>query len=202
MNDKKIPRLKQKYDKEIVYILAKEFDIKNKLAVPRLSKVVINMGIGDTLKNKELLESIKKDLAIISGQEPAGLESIKKDLAIISGQEPAGRKAKISVASFGIRKGMLVGLKVTLRGDRMYYFLDRLFSIVLPRLRDFRGVSVNSFDKGGNYTLGIAEHTVFPEIDIAKSQPRGMEITIVTNVQSKERSKRLLELLGMPFEKR
>lgn len=184
MNDKKIPRLKQKYDKEIVYILAKEFDIKNRLAVPRLSKVVINMGIGDTLKNKELLESIKKDLAIISGQEPAG------------------RKAKISVASFGIRKGMLVGLKVTLRGDRMYYFLDRLFSIVLPRLRDFRGVSVNSFDKGGNYTLGIAEHTVFPEIDIAKSQPRGMEITIVTNVQSKERSKRLLELLGMPFEKR
>lgn len=176
-------RLKQKYEKEVVPTLSKEFGIRNKLALPKILKIVVNMGVGDTLKNKEEMERAKKDLAVITGQMPSV------------------RKAKVSVASFGVRRGMPVGLKVTLRGDRMFSFLDKLMSIVLPRLRDFRGVPLRSFDKSGNYTLGIREHTVFPEIDIAKSQPRGLEITIVVSEGGGKKSKRLLELMGMPFEK-
>lgn len=176
-------RLRQKYNKEVTAKLAQEFGIKNTMAVPKVTKVVVNMGIGDTLKDKGMLEGAISEMAAITGQKP----SI--------------RQAKISVASFGIRRGMNVGLKTTLRGDRMYAFLDKLFSIVLPRLRDFRGVSVKSFDKVGNYTLGMAEHNVFPEIDITKSHPRGLEITIVTNAKEVELSKKLLEYLGMPFEK-
>jgi large subunit ribosomal protein L5 len=123
-------------------------------------------------------------------------------LALITGQKPTIRPAKISVAGFNIREGMPVGLSVTLRGERMYDFLEKLFSIVLPRLRDFRGLPVKSFDKSGNYTIGIAEHTVFPEIDVTKTAgPRGMEITIVTNTDNVEESKKLLELMGMPFAK-
>lgn len=179
----KIQRLKEKYEKEVMPMLSKEFEIKDRMAIPGLSKVVVNMGVGDAAKNKERMEQLKKDLATISGQKPSV------------------RQTKISVASFGIRIGMPVGLKVTLREERMYAFLDRLFSIVLPRLRDFRGVSRNSFDKGGNYTLGITEHTVFPEIDFGKSQPHGLEITVVTNTEDVKKAERLLELLGMPFEK-
>ncbi|MCX7928561.1 MAG: 50S ribosomal protein L5 [Patescibacteria group bacterium] len=176
-------RLKEKYLKEIKKTLMQEFGIKNIHAVPSLVKVVINSGIGAATKNKELMQQIKFDLALISGQLP----SI--------------RLANVSVASFGIRRGMPVGMKVTLRRERMYAFVDRFFSIVLPRFRDFRGVSLNGFDQQGNYTIGIAEHTVFPEIDLAKSKPFGMEITFVTNAKDKEHSRRLLELLGMPFEK-
>lgn len=176
-------RLKEKYGKEIVGQLSREFGIKNKMAIPRLVKVVINAGVGSLVKNKEALEAFKKDLALICGQQPAL------------------KRAKISVASFNLRRGMVVGAAVTLRGERMYSFLDRLFSIVLPRLRDFRGVPVSSFDKAGNYTLGIEEHTVFPEADIAKAGPHGMEITIVTNAGGPEKAQRLLALLGMPFEK-
>lgn len=179
----KIQRLKEKYTKEVVPALLEEFGIVDRLAIPALKKVVINMGVGDAAKSKERMEQLKKDLAMVSGQKP----SI--------------RPAKISVASFSIRIGMPVGLKVTLREERMYAFLDRLFSVVLPRIRDFRGVSRKSFDKGGSYTLGIAEHTVFPEIDLAKSQPHGLEITIVTKTRDVKQSERLLELLGMPFEK-
>lgn len=178
-----IPRLKQKYLSEAALQLSKEFGIKNKFALPKIEKVVVNMGTGEAIKNKELTQVLKKDMATLTGQNP----SI--------------RKAKVSVASFGVRRGMPVGLMVTLRGNRLYFFLDKLFSIVLPRLRDFRGVSVKSFDKSGNYTLGVYEHTVFPEIDLAKSQPEGLEITIVTNTKKTEEAKRLLELLGMPFEK-
>ncbi len=183
MTTKTAPRLKEKYETNVAPVLLTEFGFTNRLAVPRIEKIVLNMGIGEAIKNKELLEQAKKDLAEISGQAPSG------------------RQAKISVASFGLRRGMTVGLKVTLRGNRMYYFLDRLLSIVLPRLRDFRGVSQKSFDKHGNYTLGIVEHTVFPEIDLAKSQGRGLEISIVTNARNVEKSKRLLELMGMPFGK-
>ncbi len=178
-----LPRLKEKYLKEIAPQLSKEFGIKNKFAYPKVIKVNINMGVGEAIKNKELMQTFKKDMATITGQTPST------------------RKAKVSVASFGVRRGMPVGLMVTLRGSRMYYFLDKLFSIVLPRLRDFRGVSAKSFDKNGNYTLGITEHTVFPEIDLAKSQPRGLEITIVTSTDKVDEAKRLLELSGMPFEK-
>jgi len=176
-------RLKQKYNKEISKKLSGEFDIKNFMAIPKVVKVVVNMGVGDTLKDKSLLEAAVSELSEITGQKP----SI--------------RAAKVSVASFGVRRGMNVGLKTTLRGERMYAFLDKLFSIVLPRLRDFRGVPLKSFDKAGNYTLGITEHSVFPEIDITKSRPRGLEITIVTNTNNPEVSKKLLEYLGMPFEK-
>ncbi len=177
-------RLKEKYQKEIVPHLTEEFGIKNIMATPKVEKVVINMGVGEMIKNKELGASLAKDLAVISGQVPSL------------------RRAKISIAAFGLRRGMPVGYSVTLRGIRMYDFLDKLFSIVLPRLRDFRGVKINSFDKSGNYTLGFSEHTVFPEIDAAKAaQPRGFEVVIVINSESVEKSKRLLELLGMPFEK-
>ncbi len=177
-------RLQEKYEKEIKSALAKDFDIKNKLAVPKVSKVVINMGVGEVAKNQQTMEAVKRDLAAITGQFPSV------------------RNAKVSIASFSLRAGMPVGLSVTLRGSKMYSFLDRLFSIVLPRLRDFRGVPVKSFDKFGNYTLGFAEHTVFPEIDPTKSAPaHGMEVTIVTTAGNAERAKRLLELLGCPFEK-
>jgi large subunit ribosomal protein L5 len=176
--------LKGKYETDISKKLADDLGIKNKMAVPRVTKVVINTGIGDLSKNKE------------------GRESIMADLALITGQKPTIRPAKISVAGFNIREGMPVGLSVTLRGERMYDFLEKLFSIVLPRLRDFRGLPVKSFDKSGNYTIGIAEHTVFPEIDVTKTAgPRGMEITIVTNTDNVEESKKLLELMGMPFAK-
>ncbi len=176
-------RLQEKYEKETVKTLVSEFGIKNKMAAPKINKVVLNIGIGSVAKNKELTETLKKDLAAISGQKPA----IKV--------------AKVSIASFGLRRGMPVGIAVTLRREMMYAFLDRLFSIVLPRLRDFRGVSKHSFDKSGNYTLGITEHIVFPETDITKGTPHGLEITIVINSGKKEMSERLLELLGMPFEK-
>ncbi|OGM21249.1 50S ribosomal protein L5 [Candidatus Woesebacteria bacterium RIFCSPHIGHO2_01_FULL_38_9b] len=176
-------RLKQKYQKEVISQLLKEIEVKNNMAVPKIEKVVVNMGIGEVAKNKEMLDQVKKDMAVITGQMPQI------------------RGAKVSVASFGIRRGMPVGLRVTLRSEKMYSFLDKLFSIVLPRLRDFRGVSKSSFDRQGNYTLGIVEHTVFPEIDITKSQSRGLEITIVTKSKDIEESMKLLELLGMPFEK-
>lgn len=177
-------RLKEKYEKEIVPNLQKEFGIENTSAIPEVEKVVLNMGIGEISKDKEL-----KAMLI-------------RDLATISGQIPSIRLAKVSVAAFGIRLGMPVGLSATLRGERMYSFLDKFFSIVLPRLRDFRGVSVKSFDKVGNYTLGLTEHTVFPEIDSTKSnKPKGLEVTIVTSSDDPAKSKKLLELLGMPFEK-
>jgi large subunit ribosomal protein L5 len=177
-------RLQEKFKKEVKGILAKEFDIKNNHAVPAVSKVVINMGVGAITKNQQQMDSLKRDIAAITGQTP----SI--------------RNAKVSIASFNLRAGMPVGLSVTLRGERMYSFLDRLFSIALPRLRDFRGISTKSFDKMGNYTLGFEEHTVFPEIDPGKAaNPHGLEITIVTTAKNAIQSKRLLELLGCPFVK-
>ncbi|EKE13538.1 MAG: 50S ribosomal protein L5 [uncultured bacterium] len=179
-----INRLQEKYEKEVKAALIKEFDIKNTFAVPKVEKVVVNMGVGSLSKNQQAMDALKKDLSLITGQSPSV------------------RNAKVSIASFSLRAGMPVGLSATLRGERMYSFLDRLFSIVLPRLRDFRGVSDKSFDKMGNYTLAFSEHTVFPEIDSTKSaSAHGFEISIVTTAKDKDTSKRLLELLGMPFEK-
>lgn len=177
-------RLKTKYEKEVIPQLLQEFGIKNRLAAPKICRVVVNMGVGEAARNKEMLENLKRDLAAICGQMPSV------------------RLAKVSVAAFNLRRGQPVGLKVTLRREKMYAFLDRLFSIVLPRLRDFRGLSLESFDQAGNYTLGLAEHTVFPEVDLAKTSPHGLEISIVTNSQDVAKSKRLLELLGMPFQKK
>ncbi len=169
---------------EIRDALAKEFDVKNLMAVPKLTKIVVNVGTSEALKSKDVHAKILNDLMQITGQKPKVT------------------KARISIAGFNIRAGMNVGMVVTLRGKRMYDFWEKLVTIVLPRLRDFRGVPLKSFDKYGNYTLAIVEHTVFPEIDLAKvDKARGMEITFVTSGRSKEQSKRLLELLGMPFEK-
>jgi large subunit ribosomal protein L5 len=176
-------RLKEKYEKEVAAKLCEEFGIKNRLAVPQLTRVVVNMGVGKEGRNQALLESLKRDLAAITGQTPAI------------------RSARVSVAAFNLRKGMPVGLKITLRKERMYALLDRLFSLVLPRLRDFRGLLLKSFDQDGNYTLGLAEQTIFPEIDLGKSTPHGLEITLVTNTDNPQKAKRLLELLGMPFAK-
>ena len=178
------PRFQEKYEKEAMKALAQEFGIKNKMAIPRIEKIVVNVGVGEIAKNKDTMESAKGDIAQITGQRPSV------------------RAAKISVATFNIRRGMPVGLTTTLRGEKMYAFLDRLISIVLPRFRDFRGVSAKSFDKSGNYTLGIYEHTVFPDLDLTKTHAiKGFEITIVANAGSPKRAKRMLELMGMPFEK-
>jgi len=180
----KTGRLKTKYLKEIKPIFMEEFGIKNVMAIPRLTKININVGIGDALKNKEVKSAFERDFALIAGQKLSE------------------RKAKISVATFAIREGMVVGLSGTLRGERMYDFFDKFVNIVLPRLRDFRGVKRTSFDKGGSYTIGLTDHTVFPEIDITKAAAsHGMEITFVTNAKSKEKGEKLLELLGMPFVK-
>jgi large subunit ribosomal protein L5 len=178
------PRLQEKYEKEVRPVLKKEFDVKNDWALPKVTKVVVNMGVGDAAKNQNQMDALKHDIAVVTGQAPSV------------------RNAKVSIASFSLREGMPVGLSVTLRGEKMYSFLDRLFSIALPRLRDFRGISGKSFDKGGNYTLGFVDHTVFPEIDPTRSaNPHGMELTIVTTGGNMVQSKRLLELMGMPFEK-
>lgn len=177
-------RLKDLYNSEIKAKLVEEFGIKNAMAIPELKKITINVGIGDMLKNKEAKAALDKDFALIAGQKLSE------------------RKAKLSVATFAIREGMVVGLAGTLRAARMYDFFDKFVNIVLPRLRDFRGVKRTSFDKGGSYTLGLTDHTVFPEIDITKAAaPHGLEITFVTNAGSKEKGERLLELLGMPFVK-
>lgn len=164
--------------------VAEEFDIKNSMAVPEIAKIVVNMGTGDKLRDK--------------GKK----EALITDFSNITGQKPKVQQARISVAGFGIRAGMPVGLTSTLRRDRMYNFLDKLISIVLPRLRDFRGISNTSFDKAGNYTLGLSEHTVFPEIDLAKvDQSHGLEITIVMKNSDPDKSFKLLEAIGMPFRK-
>ncbi len=176
--------MEEKYRKA-VEILMNEFGIKNKIAVPRIVKVVVNSGVGAISKNKEALDAVVKDFSLIVGQKPSV------------------RKARVSVSAFDLRKGQPVGVKATLRGKRALSFLERLFSIVLPRLNDFRGLSASSFDDSGNYTLGLSDHTVFPEIDLSKVvRPFGLEITIVTSAKDKEKSKRLLELLGMPFERK
>ncbi len=174
----------EKYTKEVRETLVKEFGIKNPMAVAKLTKIVVNSGTGDALKSKETAEKVSRDLAVITGQKPKVA------------------KSRVSIAGFNLRAGMNVGMVSTLRGQRMYDFFEKLVKIALPRLRDFRGVPLKSFDKQGNYTLGVIEHTIFPEIDMGSvDKPFGMEITIVTSTKDKEQSKRLLELLGMPFEK-
>lgn len=177
-------RLQDTYNNKVTKGLSKTFNIDNSLALPKIKKVVVNMGIGDAIKNKEILEEAKKDMTQLTGQIPSV------------------RLARLSVASFALRKGAPIGLKVTLRGKRMYDFLDKLFSVVLPRLRDFRGLKRGSFDKHGNYTLGLTEHTLFPEVELGKIGSRGLEVTIVTNVDDNKMAEKLLEELGMPFKKK
>lgn len=176
--------LKEKYKKETIPALMKHFDFKNVNMVPRLEKISVNMGVGIATQNKAILDNAVKDLTQITGRKP-----------IIT-------KAKKSISNFKLRQGMPIGCKVTLRGEVMYEFLDRLISIVIPRIRDFRGVSTKSFDGRGNYTFGIKEQTVFPEIEYDKIDAiRGMDITIVTTADSDEEGEELLSSLGMPFRK-
>lgn len=175
-------RLTERFKKEIIPELQKELSIDNKMAVPRLEKIIINVGVGDAIQNIKLLDTAKTELSLISGQWPA-----------------VGR-AKKSISSFKLRKGQPIACYATLRGERMYEFYDRLVNIVLPRVRDFRGVSSRSFDGKGNYTLGMKEQLVFPEIDYTKvERPRGMNITIVTSAEDDKKAFVLLKKLGMPF---
>jgi large subunit ribosomal protein L5 len=175
-------RLKEKYLTEVRKKLADEFGIKNPMAVPKVEKVVLNMGMGEAISNAKILDSAVEELATIAGQKP-----------VIT-------KAKKSIASFKLREGQAIGTMVTLRGDKMYEFLDRLINIALPRVRDFRGVPTRSFDGRGNYTLGIRDHVIFPEIDVAKlDKSKGMNITIVTTAKDDEQARTLLRELGMPF---
>jgi large subunit ribosomal protein L5 len=178
------PRLKQRYQQEIVPALTSEFGYPNSMAVPRVQKVVLNIGIGEAIQNAKALDAASSDLAAISGQKPLV------------------RKAKKSIAAFRLREGMNVGLMVTLRGARMYEFLDRFMNLALPRVRDFRGVPAKSFDGRGNYTIGLREQLIFPEIDYDKiDKLRGLEVTIVTSANNDTEARRLLELMGMPFQR-
>jgi large subunit ribosomal protein L5 len=180
-----LARLKELYKNEIVSALMDKFKYKSIMEVPRLEKIVVNMGVGDAKDNPKFLESAVEELAAITGQKP-----------IVT-------KAKKSVAAFKLRQGMNVGAKVTLRGDRMYEFYDRLVNVALPRVRDFRGVSEKSFDGRGNYALGIKEQLIFPEIDYDKVEKvRGMDIIIVTTARTDEEARELLRLMGMPFSSR
>ncbi|HEX8177112.1 MAG TPA: 50S ribosomal protein L5 [Pyrinomonadaceae bacterium] len=175
-------RLKERYQKEIAPAISKEFGIDNPMAVPRLEKIVLNMGMGEAIANNKVLDTAADELRAIAGQKP-----------VVT-------KAKKSIASFKLRQGMPIGVMVTLRGDRMYEFLDRLITVALPRVRDFRGVSPRAFDGRGNYTLGIREQLIFPEIDFNKvDKTRGMNISIVTTARNDEHARSLLKALGMPF---
>lgn len=175
-------RLKEKYRKEIAPALAKEFGISNPMAVPKIQKIIVNMGVGEAIGNSKVLDAAVEELKAITGQKP-----------VIT-------KAKKSIASFKLRQGMSIGTMVTLRGDRMYEFLDRVISVALPRVRDFRGVSGKAFDGRGNYTLGVREQLIFPEIDFNKvDKTRGMNISVVTTAKNDEQARALLKALGMPF---
>ena len=179
---KERPRLRSRFEKEVAVALMKELELKNPMAVPRLHKIVVNMGVGEATQNAKLIDPAVNEL----GQ--------------ISGQKPVVTRAKKSIAAFKVREGMPIGAMVTLRGDRMYEFFDRLVSIVLPRVRDFRGVSTKSFDGRGNYTLGLHDQLIFPEIDYAKvDKLKGMNVTIVTTARSDDQARQLLKHLGMPI---
>jgi large subunit ribosomal protein L5 len=175
-------RLRDKYQKEIRPALQKQLGLKNTMAVPRLDKIVVNMGLGEATQNVKVMDPLMADLAAVTGQKPVAT------------------KAKKSIAAFKVRAGMPIGAMVTLRGDAMYEFLDRLISIALPRVRDFRGVSMKSFDGRGNYTLGLRDQLLFPEIDYARvEKSKGMNVTIVTTAKDDNSARELLKQFGMPF---
>jgi len=178
-------RMQEKYNNEVVPALRKAFELKNVMQVPRIQKVVVNIGMGEAMDN------------------PKAMEAAVSDLTTITGQKPVMTKARKSIANFKLREGRLIGTKVTLRGDRMWSFLDRLVNTALPRVRDFRGVSGNAFDGRGNYTLGLRDQLIFPEIEYDKiDKLRGMEVTIVTTAKNDDQARTMLQLLGMPFSKK
>ena len=178
-------RMQEKYNNEVVPALRKAFDLNNIMQVPRITKVVVNIGMGEAMDN------------------PKAMEAAVSDLTTITGQKPVMTKARKSIANFKLREGRLIGTKVTLRGERMWSFLDRLVNTALPRVRDFRGVSGNAFDGRGNYTLGLRDQLIFPEIEYDKiDKLRGMEVTIVTTAKDDDQARTMLQLLGMPFSKK
>lgn len=180
---KEPPRLEDRFRKEILPTMMREFGYSNTMRVPRLQKIVVNVGVGEAVGNAKALDGAVKDLTSITGQKPLVM------------------KAKKSIATYKLREGMPIGVKVTLRGDRMYYFLDRLVSIALPRTRDFRGISRDAFDGRGNYTLGLREQLIWPEIEYDSiDKVRGMEVSIVTTAKTDDEARRLLQLMGMPFK--
>ena len=182
MADKKVPNLKAKYQAEVAPALMQKFGYKSTMQIPRLDKIVINVGCSEARENPKVLDAVVRDLTTISGQK-----------AVIT-------KAKKSVANFKLREGMPIGAKVTLRGDKMWEFLDRLFNVALPRVRDFRGISADGFDGRGNYALGIKEQLIFPEIEYDKiDKIRGMDVVICTTANTDEEAKELLKLIGAPF---
>jgi len=175
-------RLKERYEKDVAPALKKEFGYDNVMAIPKIEKIVVNMGLGEATQNAKIVDT--------------GADEVAR----ITGQKPVTTRAKKSIAQFKVRKGMPIGAMVTLRGDRMWDFLDRLISVALPRVRDFRGVSAKGFDGRGNYTLGLKDQLLFPEIDYMKvDKARGMNISVVTTAKSDHESRKLLQLLGMPF---
>jgi large subunit ribosomal protein L5 len=183
VSERYVPRLKVRYREEVLPRLRQELGYANAMEVPRLQKVVINMGVGDALKDARMLEAATQDLAVIAGQRP-----------VVT-------KARKSIAGFKLREGMSIGAKVTLRGDRMWEFVDRLITVAIPRIRDFRGLSRRSFDGHGNYTLGLTEQLIFPEVDYDKVvKVRGMDITVATTAQTDDEGRALLIALGFPFE--
>ncbi len=178
-------RMQEKYNSEVVPALRKAFDLNNVMEVPRIQKVVVNIGMGEAMDN------------------PKAMEAAVNDLTVITGQKPVMTKARKSIANFKLREGRLIGTKVTLRGERMWSFLDRLMNTALPRVRDFRGVSGNAFDGRGNYTLGLRDQLIFPEIEYDKiDKLRGMEVTIVTTAKNDDQARAMLQLLGLPFIKK
>ena len=180
-----MPRLKERYRAEIVPALREEFDFSNVMQVPGVTKVVVNMGVGDAARDSKLIEGAIRDLSTITGQRPATT------------------RAKLSIAQFKLREGQPIGAKVTLRGDRMWEFLDRLLSLALPRIRDFRGLSPKQFDGNGNYTFGLTEQVMFHEIDAdSVDRPRGMDITVVTTAKTDDEGRALLKQLGFPFKEK
>ena len=175
-------RLKERYEKDVIPALKKEFGYDNVMAIPKVEKIVVNMGLGEATQNAKIVDT--------------GADEVQK----ITGQKPVVTRAKKSIAQFKVRQGMPIGTMVTLRGERMWEFLDRLIAVALPRVRDFRGVSPRGFDGRGNYTLGLKDQLLFPEIDYMKvDKARGMNISVVTTAQTDEESRKLLQLLGMPF---
>ena len=180
-----VPRLKQHFQEVVVPSLEREFGIENRMAVPRIEKVVLNVGLGEATQNIKLLDNAVEELALLAGQQPTIT------------------RARKSIAAFKVREGMPIGCRVTLRGDRMWYFLDRLISVALPRVRDFQGLPDRSFDGRGNYTLGIKDHLIFPDLDYDKvDRPKGVNVTIVTTAETNEQALHLLRELGMPFKRR
>ena len=177
-------RMQEQYQKDVAPALFKMFEYKNVMQVPRIEKVVVNIGLGEAMA------------------DPKALDAAISDLTIVTGQKPVTTKARKSIAAFKLREGVTIGTKVTLRGDRMWAFLDRLMNVALPRVRDFRGVSSDAFDGRGNYTLGLRDQLIFPEIDYDKiDKLRGMEVTIVTTAKTDDQARAMLQLLGMPFKK-